>query len=81
VAQRERQQRTHAHFQQRIEAAGRVRQLAQLRQRDGALGEAFEGEIVELALRGEDYRGLEAIALEAAARPDADLIQAGFQRA
>ena len=78
VAQRERQQRAHARVEQRIEAAGGIGELAQLRERDGALGEAFEREVVELALRGEDYCRLEAIALEAAAGADANaLIQAG----
>ena len=75
----------HAALEQRIEAGGRIGELAQLRERDGALGEAFERQVIELALRGEDHRRLEAIALESAARtkPDEfrDLIQAGSRRA
>jgi hypothetical protein len=72
------QQRAHPRLEERIEAGRGIGELAQLRERDGALGQAFEREVVELALRGEDYCRLEAIALEAAAGADANaLIQAG----
>jgi hypothetical protein len=84
VAQRDRQQRADALLEQGIEACGRIGELSQLRERDGALGKAFQREVVELALRGEDYRGLEAVALEAGARADADglrLTQAGSRPA
>jgi hypothetical protein len=81
VAHRERQQRAHARLEQWIESGGRIGELAQLRQRDGALGEAFERQVIELALRGEDRGRLQAIALEAAAGADANrFIQAGCRR-
>jgi hypothetical protein len=81
MAQRERQERSHALFQQWIEAGSGIGELAQLRECDRALGKAFEREVVQLALRGEDYGRLEAIALEAAARADANPTQAGSRRA
>src|SRR5947207_13141917 len=75
VALADRQQRAEARFEQGIEAGARIGELAKLRERDGALGEALEPEIVELALRGEDHRGLQAIALEAGARANPDRLQ------
>jgi hypothetical protein len=82
VAHGERQESAHARLEQRIEAGSGIGELAELRERNGALREAFEGEVVELALRREDYGWLEAVALEATARADADrLTQAGCRRA
>ena len=81
VAHGEGQQRAHARLEQRVEAGARVREPAQLGKRDGPLGEAFEHEVIELALRGEDDGGLEPVALEAAARPDAHAIRAGYRPA
>jgi hypothetical protein len=81
VAHRERQKRAHARLEQRIEAGSRIRELAQLRERDRALGKAFEREVIELALRRQDDRRLEAVTLEAAAGADADgFTQAGSPR-
>jgi hypothetical protein len=83
VAPGDRQQRREALLQQRIETCRRIGEPAQLRKRNRALGKAFEGEEVQLALRGEDDRRLEPVGLKAAARADANarLTQAGSPRA
>lgn len=46
--------------------------LAELRERNRALPQAFEGEIVKLAALGEQERRLEAVACEPGAAADAD---------
>ena len=63
----DRQQRLDALGQPRVVAARRIAPPAQLRERDGALGEALEHEIVELAALGEVERRIEAVAREARA--------------
>ena len=69
----QRQQAGHAPFEQRVVAVGRIVQPAQLRERDGALAEALQHQVVELAALGEDERGLEPVALEARAAADPDV--------
>ncbi len=58
----ERQHRAHALFEQRIVAALGILHPRLLRQRHRALAEAFEHEIIDLALLGEFDRRLDAIA-------------------
>ena len=58
----DRQHRAHPLFQQRIVAAVGIFHPRLLRQRDGALAEAFEHQIVDVALLGEFDRGLDAVA-------------------
>ena len=57
-----RQHRAHPLLQQRIVTAVGVFHARLLRQRDGALAEAFEHEVLDVALLGEFDRGLDAIA-------------------
>ena len=58
----ERQHRAHPLFQQRIVAALGIFHPRLLRQRHRALAQAFEHEIIDLALLGELDRGLDAVA-------------------
>ena len=58
----ERQHRAHPLFEQRIIAAVRILHPRLLRQRHRAFAEAFEHEILDIALFGEFDRGLDAIA-------------------
>ena len=58
----ERQHRAHALFEQRVVAAFGILHPRLLRQRHRALAEAFEHEIVDLALLGELDRGLDTVA-------------------
>ena len=68
----DRQHRAHPLFEQRIVAAVRVFHPRLLRQRDGALAEALEHQIIDVALFGELDRGLDAIARIAGAGSDPD---------
>ena len=68
----DRQHRAHPFFQQRIVAAFGIFHPRLLRQRHGALAEAFEHQILDVALFGEFDRGLDAIARIARARSDPD---------
>jgi hypothetical protein len=61
------QKRLDALGQASIVAACRITPAAQLRERDGALGQALEDEIVELAALGQVERRIEAIARESRA--------------
>ena len=65
------QQQFHAPLEQRIVAAVRILESPQLPQRDRALGQAFEPQILDVAALGQDQRGLQPIALESRAAADA----------
>ena len=52
----------HPLVQQRVVAGGRILQLGALRQRDRALGQAFEDQVVDPALFGQLDGGLDAVA-------------------
>ena len=69
---RHRQQALHASRKERVVAVVRILQLAQLRQRDGALGEALEAEVGEPGTLGEHHRRLEPVARESGPRTDTD---------
>jgi hypothetical protein len=64
------QEQLQAPLQQQIISSFGIVTPAQLRQRDGALREAFKHEVVHSALLGEQHRRLQAIAREAGARAD-----------
>ena len=66
------QHRAHALLEQRIVAAVGILALLLLRKRDRALGEAFEDEILNVALLGQFDRGLDPIAGIAGAGADPD---------
>ena len=68
----ERQHRAHPLFEQRIVAALGILHPRLLRQRHGALAQAFEHQIIDLALFGEFDRGLDAVARIAGAGSDPD---------
>ena len=72
VALRHRQQQLHAPREQRVVAVVRILQLPQLRERDGALGEALEPEVGEPGALGEHHRRLEPVAGESCAGADAN---------
>src|SRR3954469_15153960 len=58
----DRQHRAHSLFEQRIITAVGILHPRLLRQRDGALAEAFEHQVIDAALFGEFDRGLDAVA-------------------
>ena len=72
LAAQSRQHRAHPLLQQRIEAAVRILHARLLRQRNGALAQALEHQILDVALFGEFDRGLDAIARIAGAGSDPD---------
>ena len=71
----DRQHRAHPLFQQRIVAAIGILHPRLLRQRDGALAEALEHQIIDAALFGEFDRGLDAVAGIAGAGSYSDAAQ------
>ena len=70
-----RQQQFHAPREQHVVAFRRLLQLPQLRERDRALGEAFEPQVLQPAALGEYDRRLEAVAGEAGAGADAQRVR------
>ena len=58
----DRQHRAHPLFEQRIVAGFRILHARLLGERNGTLAQAFEHEILNVALFGEFQRGLDAIA-------------------
>ena len=66
------QDRLHPLDEQGIVALRGIFQLRLLGERDGALGQAFEDQVIELALLGQLDRRLDPIAGEAGAGPDPD---------
>ena len=67
-----RQHRFHAIGKQRIRSRARIASLCLLRQRNGALGETLEHEVVEVAAGRELDSRLDTIARESGAAADAD---------
>lgn len=66
-----RQHGPHAGLQQRVVAVVGLAQAAQLRQRDGALGQAFEDQGIEPAALGQGLCRVDAVAGIAGAGADA----------
>jgi hypothetical protein len=67
-----RQHRAHPFLQQRIEPAVGILHARLLRQRHGALAEAFEHQILDVTLFGEFERGLDAVPRISRAGSDPD---------
>ena len=76
VAGRHRQHRPHPFFKKRIVTTVRIELAGTLGQRDGALAEAFEHQVVEFARSGEFHRGFDPVPRIAAARPEPDAAHA-----
>ena len=66
----------HARLQHRVVAVARVFRAAQLRQRDGALGQALEHQRVQPAPLGQGLRGVDAVTRVAGASADAKRLHA-----
>ena len=62
----------HAFIQQRVIAAFRIRQPRALGKRNGALGQAFENQVVQPAEAGQFHRGFNAVPGKAGAGSDSN---------